>query len=53
MPVDGGSPTMITDTPGDECCPVWTPDGKTIVYELTQGNSDLWTVDVSGLLKGK
>jgi Tol biopolymer transport system component len=31
MPVDGGSPTMITKTSGDEASPVRTPDGKTIV----------------------
>jgi Tol biopolymer transport system component/DNA-binding winged helix-turn-helix (wHTH) protein len=30
-------------TPSSECCGVWTPDGKSYVFQSTHnGNSDLW-----------
>jgi Tol biopolymer transport system component len=30
-------------TPSSECCGVWTPDGKSFVFQSTHnGNSDLW-----------
>jgi Tol biopolymer transport system component len=49
----GGNPARLTHTEGDVRSVVWTPDGKMLVYTLSQGNADLWTVDVSGLPKSK
>lgn len=36
---------QLTDFPGDELCPDWSPDGSTIAYNH---NGDIWTIPARG-----
>jgi len=42
------SPTRLTDDPGDEKTPAFSPDGKSIAYEwvAADGESDIWVIEL-------
>jgi Tol biopolymer transport system component len=43
--VDGGGETRITDHPADDEYPLWSPDGKSIVFISNRAKTvDLWAV---------
>lgn len=44
-PADG-SITQITDSPWTESSPDWSPDGATLYFSATEGDTDLWWVRV-------
>ena len=48
MPVEGGTPSHLTDDPGVDREPVWSPDGHTILFKSNRslGRWDLWAVRV-------
>jgi Tol biopolymer transport system component len=53
IPAEGGDPTQITNDPRWERWPVWSSDGKNIVFgrmrELTQNSAwDVWMVSSEG-----
>lgn len=37
VPADGGEPERLTEHPGDEGRPVWSPDGRRIAYAFDAG----------------
>jgi Tol biopolymer transport system component len=44
-----GSPHRLTDQPGDESHPVFSPDGKWIAYyRVFEERRDIWTIPTSG-----
>ncbi|MDG6244143.1 MAG: DUF5050 domain-containing protein [Methanolobus sp.] len=45
MDIDGTGRSRLTDAPGDESSPSWSPDGKSIVYSSM---GDIFSVDVNG-----
>ncbi|MDB5688645.1 MAG: putative amidohydrolase [Sphingomonas bacterium] len=49
VPARGGRARRITDYFNDARQPVWSPDGKSLVYfAYRDGNYDLWTVSADG-----
>src|SRR5581483_10491507 len=44
-----GAVTMLTNTRGTDTAPVWSPDGKKVVYQHTgpYNSADLWVIDVA------
>lgn len=53
IPVEVGTPTQITDDPRWECRPVWSSDGKSIIFlrkrDLTiESTWDVWMVAAEG-----
>lgn len=49
IPVGGGNPARLTFDPAFASAPVWSPDGKYIVYSSQRGGSrTLWRVDIDG-----
>jgi Tol biopolymer transport system component len=46
VPANGGTPRRLTSTSGDEGTPVWTPDGRHLVYTLRQGKGEIWRAPV-------
>lgn len=44
---DKASPTSAVPT-GDQTNPDWSPDGERIVFAVSDGNDDLWTVGADG-----
>lgn len=50
MNADGSEQTNITQTPWHEAAPSWSPDGKSIVYEAIddETNNHLYTMDADG-----
>jgi Tol biopolymer transport system component len=55
LSIDGKGESKLIDTPGDFLFPLWTPDGKRVVYIADHGGTtDLWGLDVSdGKVAGK
>jgi TolB protein len=53
MDADGKNPRALTKGTGDDRHPLWTPDGKSILYDSFDGKTrDIWMVNVSdGSLK--
>jgi Tol biopolymer transport system component len=47
--VEDGALTQLTDDPIWEGLPLWSPDGKTIVYnKYNKSNSEIWAVSAEG-----
>jgi Tol biopolymer transport system component len=47
LSIDGKGESKLIDTPGDYLFPLWTPDGKRVVYIADHdGTTDLWALDV-------
>ncbi len=47
--IDGHNPKQVTDTPGDEGYPTWSPDGKWIAFVGFDGHdSEIYAVRVDG-----
>ena len=47
IPASGGDPVRLTFEPAFASAPVWSPDGKYIVYSSQRGGSrTLWRVDI-------
>ena len=43
---DGGSPKRLTQRPGLDCEPVWSPDGRHIAFESDRGgDKDIYVMD--------
>ena len=49
LPVEGGEPIPITDHPADDRNPIWTPDGKTLLFRSNRslGREDLWALSIA------
>jgi hypothetical protein len=46
---DGSSETLLINSPGSDSCPLWSPNGKHIVFTSTRGGSNgLWSIAVAG-----
>ena len=49
MPVDGGQAVKTLEVPGGIRAPLWSPDGKSLQYLLTNnGATNLWEQSLSG-----
>jgi TolB protein len=52
MPASGGTPRLLTRSPGNEAEPSWSPDGKEIAYwrwsGREEGDSDIWVMNADG-----
>jgi len=49
IPVNGGTPVNITNTPGSEWNGIWRPDGKKIGYiSAESGDPQLWEMNPDG-----
>ena len=49
VPVSGGEPVKLTDTPEKESSAVWRPDGKKIGFLSSKsGDTQLWEMDTDG-----
>ena len=46
---DGSGERRLTNTPGDEWSPVWSPDGSQLVFHSNNdGNDDLYLINIDG-----
>lgn len=45
---DGSNPRRLTTTSGAEGAPAWTPDGRRLVYQLTDGRPQIWIINADG-----
>lgn len=49
IPPNGGPATRLTDGPGYDAHPVWSPDGNSIAFISDRsGRSQIWILDVNG-----
>ena len=51
VPTDGGDPARLTDMPGREMAPKFSPDGRWIAFEKDYGGTDVrdvWVVPATG-----
>ena len=49
LAVDGSSHGALTDSPDNDLFPLWTPDGKAVVFGSDRdGEMDAWMLDVEG-----
>ncbi len=51
VPTSGGAPTQLTDMPGREMAPKFSPDGRWIAFEKDYGGTDvrdIWVVPATG-----
>ena len=49
VPAAGGVPRRLTDDPGEDSMPRWTPDGRSIVFSSNRsGNWQLWQISADG-----
>jgi serine/threonine-protein kinase len=42
FPVGGASGTRITDNQGEDFSPLWTPDGREVIYNSERPTYDIW-----------
>ena len=48
-PVDGSDPVNLTEEPGGDWAPSWSPDGDKIVFEtMRDGNHEIYVMDADG-----
>lgn len=48
VPVDGGQPTLLVETPGLETEPCVSPDGTRVAFASNKsGNFDIWEIDIA------
>ena len=49
VPVTGGAARQLTTNPAHDTEPLWSPDGKTVVFaSYREGQKDIWAVPVTG-----
>jgi TolB protein len=53
MPLEGGSPAKVFDSPSEPETPFdvplrWTPDGSSLLYISNRGGSNIWRQPISG-----
>lgn len=49
VPAAGGEPKRLTNTPGTNTHPRWSPDGKTIAFVSSRGgSSQIWLLPIDG-----
>lgn len=49
-PADPGAKVQITDYPGDETYPLWSPDATTIAFNRgAEASNAIWVVDANGI----
>jgi TolB protein len=49
VPVDGSPAVQLTDNPGEDANPHWSPDGSTIAFMSDRGgNWDIWVIPAEG-----
>jgi hypothetical protein len=49
MPTTGGEPRRLTDGPGDNRAPVYSPDGSRLLFDSTRdGNTEIYVMDADG-----
>ena len=49
MDADGGNQRNLTNNPGEDKDPSWSPDGKRIVFvSIRGGNMDIYVMDADG-----
>lgn len=49
VPATGGQATQLTSNPAHDTEPVWTPDGKLVVFaSFREGSKDIWAIPAEG-----
>ena len=49
VPVQGGQATQLTSNPAHDTEPVWSPDGKYVVFaSYREGSKDIWAIPAEG-----
>jgi Tol biopolymer transport system component len=49
MPITGGAPVRLTNSPAEDLRPAWSPDGRYIAFlRWAEGDAGFWIVPVSG-----
>jgi TolB protein len=49
MSADGTGVERLTDLPGDEWFPAWSPNGRKIAFAVSQGREeDIYTMNADG-----
>ncbi len=49
MDADGGNPQRLTNHPGDDAYPSWSPDGERIAFMSDrEGNKEVYVMDADG-----